>query len=63
MSPSILRIRCPTEYFYLTRRNRAGEHEREADRRQVERLEREIAGVESLIQGRVRIRNRSGPDR
>ena len=28
---------------------RAGEHEREADRKQVERLEREIAGVEARL--------------
>ena len=33
----------------VERRNRAGEHEREADRRQVERLEREIAGVEARL--------------
>ena len=33
----------------VERRNRAGEHEREADRKQVERLEREIAGVEARL--------------
>ena len=33
----------------VERRNAAGEHEREADRRQVERLEREIAGVEGRL--------------
>ena len=33
----------------VERRNRAGEHEREADRRQVERLERENAGVEARL--------------
>ena len=33
----------------VERRNRAGEHERAADRRQVERLEREIAGVEARL--------------
>ena len=33
----------------VERRNRAGEHEREADRRQVERLEREIAGAEGRL--------------
>ena len=42
----------------VERRNRAGEHEREADRKQVERLEREIAGVEARLKetyDRVRI--------
>ena len=33
----------------VERRNRAGEHEREADRKQVERLEREIAGIEARL--------------
>ena len=33
----------------VERRNRVGEHEREADRKQVERLEREIAGVEARL--------------
>ena len=33
----------------VERRNAAGEHEREADRRKVERLEREIAGVEGRL--------------
>ena len=33
----------------VERRNRAGEHEREADREQVERLEGEIAGLEARL--------------